>query len=209
MAMKRCDADLHFFDSDKDKSCPYCRDQSSEFDATIGVQPGKHGDGREDDSGETVSVYDKRTQGVTRSGPMEEDEDDDAGKTIGIYQDREGYDPVVGWLVCIEGASKGRDYRIKTGINEVGRNSSQDVQIVISGDKTISKRDHAEIEYDEGENTYYLIRKKNQAVKLNGNNVRQPTQLTAYDTIQFGQSSFMFVPLCTEKFKWTTEDDTL
>ena len=80
----------------------------------------------------------------------------------------------------------------KPGINEVGRSTTEDVEIVIAGDKTISRRDHAEIEYDADENAFYLIRKKSAAVKLNGGAVRQPILLNPYDVIQFGEYNVYF-----------------
>ena len=36
------------------------------------------------------------------------------------------FDPVVEWLVCIDGPEKGRDYRIRSGNNYIGR--SQDIE---------------------------------------------------------------------------------
>ena len=44
--------------------------------------------------------------------------------------------PVVTWLVCIDGPSKGRDYRIHSQNNFIGRSRSMD--ICIEGDNTIS-----------------------------------------------------------------------
>lgn len=38
--------------------------------------------------------------------------------------------PVCGWLVCIEGARVGKDYKIKNGKNFVGRGDDMDIQIL-------------------------------------------------------------------------------
>lgn len=46
--------------------------------------------------------------------------------------------PVCGWLVCIEGARIGRDYKIKDGKNFVGRGDDMDIQIL--GDNEISRK---------------------------------------------------------------------
>ncbi len=136
-------------------------------------------------------------------GPTSHRTSDDV--TVGYFKKKAGFEPVVGWLVCTEGPSKGKDYRIKPGINEVGRDASRDVEIVITDDRMIARRDHAELEYDADENEFYLIRKKNPSVKLNGKSVRQPTQLKPNDVIQFGESVFIFIPLCTESFKWVID----
>ena len=52
----------------------------------------------------------------------------------GIYDSKMPYlgdlevmDPVTGWLVCIEGPSKGRDYKIMTEKNFLGRSETMDI----------------------------------------------------------------------------------
>ena len=54
--------------------------------------------------------------------------------------------PVCGWLVCIEGARIGRDYKIKDGKNFVGRGDDMDIQIL--GDNEISRKNHTIIVSD-------------------------------------------------------------
>jgi hypothetical protein len=193
MAMQRCKDGLHFYDTDKHSSCPYCRDQGGTVDST------RAADFNDDESGKTVAINSLQS---TNTLPMPSPDSD---VTIGIFRKKAGFEPVVGWLVCTEGSVKGKDFRIKPGINEVGRDDTQDVEIVITGDELISRRDHAEIEYDPEENAFYLVRKKNPAVKINGKSVRQPTLLNSHDILQFGDSVFIFVPLCTESFKWVIE----
>ncbi|KPA19614.1 signal peptide protein [Candidatus Magnetomorum sp. HK-1] len=192
MAMQRCKDGLHFYDADKHSSCPYCRDQGGTVDST------RAADFNDEESGKTVAINSLKS---TNTVPLPTDSD----VTIGIFRKKAGFEPVVGWLVCTEGSVKGKDFRIKPGINEVGRDDTQDVEIVITGDELISRRDHAEIEYDPEENAFYLVRKKNPAVKINGKSVRQPTLLNSHDILQFGDSVFIFVPLCTENFKWVID----
>ena len=38
--------------------------------------------------------------------------------------------PVCGWLVCISGPRQGKDYRIKSGKNFIGRADDMDIQIL-------------------------------------------------------------------------------
>ena len=40
-----------------------------------------------------------------------------ANKTVGMMQSQMGFDPVVGWLACVAGPSKGKSYTIRGGIN--------------------------------------------------------------------------------------------
>lgn len=202
MSMTRCQEGLHFYDADKHATCPYCRQQSTEHsaseDSTRAVQ---------EDSSSTVGVYPNSAPGGTQGGhlptvPVSHEDDD--GSTVGLFPVKHKFVPVTGWIVCVDGKECGKDYRIKPGINLVGRGDRSD--IVIKGDPSISREEHAEIEYDYRENRFYLIRKKNPDVLLNGESVRAPTQLQAYDVIQFGQSVFVFIPFCSEKFQWAKKE---
>ncbi len=56
------------------------------------------------------------------------------------------FDPVVGWLVCIEGATKGTDYRIHSQNNYIGRSAKMDISI--PEDSHISAENSAIIAYD-------------------------------------------------------------
>lgn len=47
-------------------------------------------------------------------------------------------EPVVGWLVCIDGYDKGKDYKLKTEKNFIGRTPEMDV--CIEGDNSISRK---------------------------------------------------------------------
>lgn len=124
--------------------------------------------------------------------------------TIGVFKKKRQFSPVVAWLACVVGPERGKSYIVKPGVNIVGR--ADNMHIVIKGDDTISRVDHAEIEYDADANLFYLVRRRNAEVKVNGQRVREPEELKPFDTIQFGDSLFIFVPLCSEKFKWSDQN---
>ena len=63
-----------------------------------------------------------------------------------------GFNPVVGWLVCIDGPDKGQDYRIHAGYNYIGRAQSMD--ICIQGDTHISNQNAGVIGYDDLEHLF-------------------------------------------------------
>lgn len=219
MALKRCDADLHFYDPEKHESCPYCRIQSGDADETVAYSGGagspaaipagegvttvgytEAGDETESFGiGESsTSAYMGSTQYVTPGDGVEPE-----GVTVGVFRKKASFSPVVGWLVNVDGKERGKDYRIRPGINLVGRSDASD--IVVKDDDTISRVEHAEIEYDPEDNTFYLLRKKNPEVRLNGTKIREPKKLSAYDVIQLGETVFLFIPFCSESFKWTVE----
>ena len=110
--------------------------------------------------------------------------------------------PVCGWIVCIAGPRRGKDYKIMAGKNFVGRADDMDIQIL--GDNKISRRNHCVIVYDEKQGkTVILPGDSNGIVYLNEEAVYVPTPLGEYDVIEIGESRFLFIPFCGEHFMWT------
>ncbi|MBQ6899540.1 MAG: FHA domain-containing protein [Firmicutes bacterium] len=127
-----------------------------------------------------------------------------ANKTVGMMQEKIGFDPVVGWLACIEGPSRGKSYTIRGGINSVGRSERMD--IVITGDNTISSENHVKVSYSDRNNRFNIIPGDGRnIVYLNGEEVFSSMPLNAYDIIDCGETKLMFVPLCGEIFQWKKE----
>lgn len=110
-------------------------------------------------------------------------------------------EPVVGWLVCIKGARQGKDYKLHTGKNFVGRADDMDVQVL--GDSEIDRKNHAIVVYDPKKKETTLLPGESQGlVYLNGNTVFSPTVIEAYAEIALGKSKFVFIPFCGEHFAW-------
>ena len=131
-----------------------------------------------------------------------------AGKTVGMMQSQMGFDPVVGWLACVEGPSRGKSYTIRGGVNAIGRSERMD--IVITGDLKISSENHAKISYSDKHNRFNLLPGEGRnIVYLNDEEVFTPMPLHAYDLIDFGETKLLFVPLCGEKFTWEDKDGTV
>lgn len=113
----------------------------------------------------------------------------------------EGFSPVVGWLVCVEGPSEGLDYRIRAGYNYIGRGENMD--ICIQGDNSIGRERHAMIAYDPQEKIYFFGPADGRSiVRRNDKMIMVPTELNAYDVLRIGSTKLMFVPLCGEHFNW-------
>ena len=131
-----------------------------------------------------------------------------AGKTVGMMQSQMGFDPVVGWLACVAGPSRGKSYTIRGGVNAIGRSERMD--IVITGDLKISSENHAKISYSDKHNRFNLLPGEGRnIVYLNDEEVFTPMPLKAYDLIDFGETKLLFVPLCGEKFTWEDKDGTV
>ncbi len=128
-----------------------------------------------------------------------------ANKTVGMMQSQMGFDPVVGWLACVAGPSRGKSYTVRGGINAIGRSERMD--IVVTGDLKISAENHAKISYSEKNNRFNLLPGEGRnIVYLNDEEVFAPMPLQAYDVIDFGETRLLFVPLCGERFTWKTEE---
>lgn len=113
-------------------------------------------------------------------------------------------DPVCGWIVCIDGARRGKDYKIKIGKNFVGRADDMDIQIL--GDNKISRRNHTVLVYDpKKKETVLLPGDSNGIVYLNEEAVYTPQMLNPYDVIELGESKFLFISFCGEHFTWEDE----
>lgn len=114
------------------------------------------------------------------------------------------FQPVVGWLVCIDGPAKGRDYRIHGQYNYIGRGHHMD--ICISGDDCISTDRAAVIAYDAVEKFFsFGPSMGHNVVRVNGRMLMNAVVLEPYDELTIGKTKLLFIPLCGERFDWNEE----
>jgi hypothetical protein len=172
--MVRCD-EGHFYDSTKHGSCPWCGVKAKE------------------PAPETMRVKPPQEQPRDRSA--------DPGATRALHRESSGISPVVGWLVCVSGTDKGRDYRLHAEKNFIGRSSAMDV--AIAGDDSISREKHAAVSFEPKKKVFWhLPGDASGLVYLNDEVVNTPTQLKTRDIIEMGKTKLMFYPLCDEAFQW-------
>jgi len=113
--------------------------------------------------------------------------------------------PVCGWLVCIEGARVGMDYKVHSGKNFIGRGDDMDIQIL--GDNEINRKNHAVIVYDAKNGKTMLLPGDSEGlVYLGDEAVYLPTEVHSYDKIEIGRSSFLYVEFCGDNFTWERDD---
>lgn len=111
-----------------------------------------------------------------------------------------GIDPVVGWLICIEGPGRGSDYRLHAGYNYIGREHGD---VRIPGDQQISRQNHAMVAFDEETHTYFVGPSAGRnLIHVNGKPVLNPVELQNYDVISIGTTKMLFVGLCGPHFSW-------
>lgn len=110
-------------------------------------------------------------------------------------------DPVVGWLVCIQGGNFGESFCIYSGNNSIGRNNSN--RIVVDKDMSISREKHSSLVYEPKKRNFFIQPGSGRGITyLNEEDVFETKKLTANDIIEIGNSKLMFIPLCSEKFSW-------
>ena len=201
--MQRTCSAGHVYDADQFPSCPYCNrnTRAIQFGATAApagygatTAPAGYGAapaGRDDTIGQTVMP-----EAIRRR--MEQERDN---RTVGEFKRKLGYEPVVGWLVCVEGPEVGKDYRLFGRINSIGRAEGNDV--VLAQERTVSQKNHVRLAYDAKHNNFQLIPGEGTNVTyLNDEPLYVPQKLNAYDVLEMGDTKLIFVPLCSERFRW-------
>lgn len=193
MEMRRCDKG-HFYDAKRFSTCPYCSGDSDSMNLTRPIDIGGANTGDNGDISKTRPIG----MSVSANAYHEHEEQE---KTVALIKKDTGIDPVVGWLVCVEGGDKGKDYRIHGERNFIGRSEKMD--ICIHGDDTISRDNHAIISYDIRKNVFRLYEGDSKGiVYLNDEEVVTAAVLKSYDVIEVGQTKLIFIPFCEERFRW-------
>ncbi len=124
--------------------------------------------------------------------------DEEKTEVVGTLNDIQ---PVVGWLVCLDGPSKGMSFNLHNGWNYIGRDENLDVYIP---DPKVSRARTARIVYEpEGRTFAVAICEGAQTlVYVNKKPLYNASELNAYDKIRMGDTTLTFIPLCGEKFSW-------
>jgi hypothetical protein len=113
-------------------------------------------------------------------------------------------DPVVGWLVCLAGPDRGRDFRLHAEKNFVGRSPLMDV--CVAGDESVSRDRHALVIFDPKKQAFWAVPgEASGLVYLNGDIVHSPTQMQRDDVLEVGQTKLVLIPFCGEKYSWARE----
>lgn len=223
MEIVRCSKG-HFYDSEENATCPMCAAEAARNRNPIGnnvlpdgiIGTSYFDDGNTpsptlpvDPNGGRVQPY----QTTVNAGLQDTQSNDNGGmgafpKTMPLTpptflseEDATTFDPVVGWLVCIEGATKGTDYRIHSQNNYIGRSAKMDISI--PEDSHISAENSAIIAYDNEDRVFYFgpCSGRN-IVRVNGKPALSVEKIEAYDVLTIGTTKLLFVPLCGDRFDW-------
>ena len=196
MNLVRC-KNGHFYDSDKNGDiCPYCTkleqntqvtDKIEEEIPTKPVEPPK------------MPVKEEIKPAVKNDKENTAEENDDF--TVEYYSKAIGAEPVVGWLVCIEGEYKGESFPLKSGRNFIGRAANMD--IVLSADYSVARLRHASVIYEPRSRKFIVAAGESRELcYLNNEVVLSNMKMEAYDVLNLGGTSLMLIPCCGERFSW-------
>ena len=111
-------------------------------------------------------------------------------------------DPVVGWLVIVNGPGKGKSLSLGYGMNSLGRDANERVSLNF-GDEEISRAGHAMLSYDPRGRKFYFQHGGGANLSYIGDvPVLQPTLLSGGEIISVGKTVLRFCPFCGPEFDW-------
>ena len=232
MKLTRC-SNGHYYDEEKYSSCPHCNPAGGDggtvpFSGNNDMYNGFNGGGGDavtnsffSTSGMSSAAQGNYTgyDGTAQTAPLNinpfpiPNQDDDEGHTIGIRniympgndagaaESPVQFSPVVGWLVCIEGSNIGKSFELKAGKNFIGRGHA--MNIVLDGDRAVSRERHAIIVYDPMNRVFYAQPgDSHELFYVNDNVVLSSMKLFDRDRILIGKTKLVFIPFCNPTFGW-------
>ena len=216
MKLVKCNSG-HFYDEEKYESCPHCSSQERDGQVTVPVMRSASNDAvtvamNNMDAGKTVPAASveqfsakeaksslKEAVKAATEGAVQPAVSGD--KTIGFFSHTIGKEPVVGWLVCVQGPHFGEDFKLKSGRNFIGRAASMDVSI--AKDTTVSREKHGILVYEPKGNIFLLQPGDSKELcYLNEEVVLSPKEIKVHDRLSVGATELMFIPCCTSLFNW-------
>jgi hypothetical protein len=109
---------------------------------------------------------------------------------------------VVGWLIGLNGASRGESFPVRMGRNVIGRDRRSD--IVIQDDQASSH--HADLVFRPEERRYILMdHNSTNGTYVNEAEIEPRRDLIGKDVVRIGSHRFVFMPLCHDGFYWDDE----
>ena len=126
-------------------------------------------------------------------------------KTVGADAGSFMDDPLVGWLVIVEGPGKGASLRLGYGRNTLGR-AKENRLVCDFGDGEISRKPHCVVTYEPRGRTFLLQHGDGvNLTYLDDNTVLEPVPLKPMSVIEIGRSKLRFVPFCSPDWDWQDE----
>lgn len=111
-------------------------------------------------------------------------------------------DPVVGWVVVVDGPGQGNSLPLGYGMNELARSATARVPLDF-GDDLIARSQHATITFDPRSLTFFVQHGTSKNLTYLGEvPVLSPQELNSGQEITLGATRLRFVALCGPDFDW-------
>ncbi len=206
MADKRCE-NGHFIDESWDL-CPYCPAESGEKEIPVvrpaarvvaPIEPPVPREPPRSVPAPAPPVARRETASVS-SPPME--------RTVAVPKIGEGGSAaqpkryVVGWLIVLNGGTRGEAYPVRIGRNVLGRDRRSD--IILSDDQASSH--HADLVFRPEERRFILMdHNSTNGTYVNDIEIEPRRDLVEKDVVRVGLQKFLFMPLVQDGFYWDDE----
>jgi len=193
MEMTQCSIG-HFYDSDEYSICPFC---------SSGLSASEFGTESTFDKMSFQREYELRKLKQPIPSPVSE-----SGRAVfsapptGPMNSAVVEQPcVVGWLVVIEGADRGKSFELFEGKNTIGRSSKN--RVCLGNDGHVSRM-AASVVFDGRSCSFFCVPDPNASSMtfVNSQPLLSHSALRASDVISIGMTKLMLVPFCTKDFHW-------
>ena len=107
--------------------------------------------------------------------------------------------PILAWLVCLEGAYKGREYPIYKGMTRIGGSGETDIRLDAGGGTRVI------LLYNYKVNLFYMRQESGiDLLYINDYAIMDPNppQLSPYDIVSIERIRYIFVPYCEADRQW-------
>ncbi len=165
---------------------------------------GLNGEVKQDNDEELATRQINRNYEQQHSEETIDDDYDDPNTRVLFKRssEEEEEDPVVGWLVVVNGKGKAKVLNLGYGMNSIGRSPDERISINF-GDEEISRTQHAIITYDPRGRKFYVQHGGGKNLTyLADQPLLIPMELKGGEEILIGQTTLRFISLCGEDFDW-------
>lgn len=225
MAIKVC-PNGHHYNTDDNTTCPYCERNNSgggwsEYGASSAMSNyggNSWGGSTEDDGGATAAFDGNSWDGSTKNdggatsafggnswGGSTENDINPGETQIAWDKDKYKQQPVVGWLVCIDGPDKGKDFVLHGAKCTIGRR--KDSSVCLTDTKISRDGFPALVVYDDRKSHNFYLASGDAAshnnVELSGSMLLGQSLISPYDEIRIEDTVLVFVPFCRKDFFWS------
>lgn len=201
MADKRCE-NGHFIDESWDL-CPYCPAPEGAPEPEIPIIRPSRAVAAPSESPRSVTAapqaVNRREGAAPQQPPMERTV---AVPKVDVAGQMQVKRYVVGWLIGLNGTTRGESYPIRMGRNVLGRDRRSDV--IVNDDQASSH--HADLVFRPEEKRFILMdHNSTNGTYVNDVEIEPRTDLAGKDVIRIGSHRFLFVPLCQDGCYWDDE----